>query len=203
MYSTTPSNPPAAQAGYTPYFYQAGVFMRYLVTPVATPRRPQQGLETAIEASSQSAFFPNPERFQTVEQIIQRGYFAAPSSDPETALISDRLHTARFGLGDVIEQLRNRYQIYEQNMYELTQAACEVQNCLFRQLAEHGCLVANQRQMYSTTKQVQKLYEQQRDERINLWRDVSRLRLALPETVQNYLTAYRKVSLLEDQGDGP
>ncbi len=40
------------------------------------------------------------------------------------------------------------------------------------------------------------LYMEQRAERVNLWRYVSRLRLQLPETAQQYLSAYRKVSIL-------
>jgi hypothetical protein len=53
-------------------------------------------------------------------------------------------------------------------------------------------------------KQTQKLYEQQRDERTTLWKDVSTLKLALPETAQNYLAAYRKAAILkENQGDAP
>jgi hypothetical protein len=52
------------------------------------------------------------------------------------------------------------------------------------------------------TKQVQKVYDMQREERINLWRDVSRLKVDMPETIQQYLASYRKVSLLkENEGD--
>ena len=40
-------------------------------------------------------------RPQTVEQVIQRGYLAIPESEPETAIITDKKHTARFGLDDV------------------------------------------------------------------------------------------------------
>ena len=48
------------------------------------------------------------------------------------------------------------------------------------------------------------LYMEQRAERVSLWRDVSRLRLELPENAQQYLSAYRKVSILEDdKGDAP
>ena len=57
-------------------------------------------------------------------------------------------------------------------------------------------------EVYSANKAIQGVYEQKRMERQNLWRDVSRLRLALPESAQQYLTAYRKVSALESyRGD--
>jgi hypothetical protein len=137
-----------------------------------------------------------------VEQVISRGYLAVPEADPITALITDKQHVAHLGLDDMISQIRNRYQIYHRNMYELNESVCEVHNGLFRQLADHGTLVANQRQQYSVTKQVQKIYDMQREERINLWRDVSRLRLGLPEIAQAYLSAHRKVAALES-GDAP
>jgi hypothetical protein len=51
-------------------------------------------------------------------------------------------------------------------------------------------------------KRLDELYSDQRDERVNLWRDVSRLRIQLPENAQQYLSAYRKVAILEDtKGD--
>jgi hypothetical protein len=51
-------------------------------------------------------------------------------------------------------------------------------------------------------KRLDKLYNEQRGERINLWRDISKLKLQLPETAQQYLSAYRKTSILEDkEGD--
>ena len=46
----------------------------------------------------------------------------------------------------------------------------------------------------------QELYEQMRLERVTLWKDISRLKQSLPEVAQNYLAAYRKVAILEDDG---
>jgi len=78
---------------------------------------------------------------------------------------------------------------------------CEANNGVFRQVASQG-MPADNRQQYSASKAIQGVYEQKRMERQNLWRDVSRLRLALPENAQQYLTAYRKVSALESvRGD--
>ena len=202
MYPIYPSNEPAGQPGYLPYFYNAGLFVKHLVPAVDTrPQGYRQG-DSADDFSSGFPSVPGFEHVQTVEQIIAHGYFAVPSSNPITALISDKAHTARLGLDDVIHQVRSRYEIYERNIEELNQAVCEVNNCLFRQLAEHGTLVANQRQQYAVAKQTQKLYEQQRDERTTLWKDVSTLKLVLPETAQNYLAAYRKAAILrENPGD--
>jgi len=202
MYPMQLSNVPAGQPGYLPYFYQWGHFLRYAVPADLAPSRSYQtgpsGYDFASDLSPNRIFGGG----QTVEQIVAYGYFAVPNANPITSIISDKAHTAKIGLDDVIHQIRQRYDIYEQNVYELNQAMCEVNNGLFRQMADHGMLVANQRQQYSVTKQIQKLYEQQRQERTDLWRDVSRLKLGLPETAQNYLAAYRKAAILkENPGD--
>lgn len=199
MYQDQPFNVPVEQAGYQPYFYHAGLFARYLVPAVnARPRRQESGTSTYDFSSDH----PYPGSLQTVEQVIAHGYFSVPYANPITALISDKMHASKLGLDDVIHQIRSRYEIYHNNIYELNQAICEVHNGLFRQLADHGTLVANQRQMYAVTKQTQKIYEEQRAERVNLWRDVSRLKLELPETIQQYLSAYRKKAILaQEPGD--
>lgn len=204
MYSNNTSKEPAGQAGYVPYFYHAGLFARYLVPAVGSSRPSGNPTESWYDFLPEAPAARDFDRIQTIEQVIASGYFAVPQVDPVTAIISDKVHTARIGLDDVIGQIRHRYEIYQGNMYELNQAVCEVHNALFRQLAEHGLLVANERQQYSATKQVQKLYEFQWGERVNLWRDVSRLRLVLPENAEKYLAAYRKVSILKDDGgDAP
>ena len=202
MYSTSPSNEPAVQVGYIPYFYEAGLNLRYAIGSGPVRKTSDHQAYSTYDFSSDLSPTRAFGSVQTVEQVIAHGYFAVPRGDPVTAIISDKKHTSRLGLDDVISQIRQRYEIYQGNTYELNQAVCEVHNSLFRQLADHGVLVANQRQQYSVTKQVQKLYEQQREERSDLWRDVSRLRLGLPETAQNYLAADRKATILkENPGD--
>ncbi len=62
-------------------------------------------------------------------------------------------------------------------------------------------LVANE-QMYAKHKAIQDLYEEERTERTSLWKDVSRLKLQIPESAQQYLSAHRKSSILaQDMGD--
>jgi len=204
MYPAHQSNEPAGQPGYLPYFYQWGHFLRYAVPANLAPSRSYQAVASVYDFTPGSFPAQVPDRGRTVEEIIARGYFAVPNADPVTAIIMDKAHTTRLSLDDVIHQIRQRYAVYQRNIDELNQTVCEVHNSLFRQIAEHGTLVANQRQQYSAAKQVQKLYEQQRRERIDLWRDVSRLRSALPETAQGYLAAYRKAAVLKNEpGDGP
>ena len=203
MYPSNPSNGPAPTAGYVPYFYQAGLYLRY-GSPAHHARSGLEYTSSTLAQLSGSGLSIQPfDRLQTVEDVIQRGYFAVPAGDPVTAMISDRKHTSWFGLDDVISQIRGRHAIYQQNMEDLQEAMCEANNAVHRQVADQGA-PADQRQQYSASKMIQELYEQQRAERIELWRDVSRLRLALPESAQLYLTAYRKVSALQAPwGDAP
>jgi len=44
------------------------------------------------------------------------------------------------------------------------------------------------------------LRAEQRAERVNLWRDVSRVRERLPESAQQYLSSFRKLEILGDEG---
>jgi hypothetical protein len=137
-----------------------------------------------------------------VEDVIQRGYLSVPRSEPETAIISDKRSTSWLGLDDLIGQIRNRYQVYERNIYELEVAKCAAINCLFEHQAYHG--PTDSKVEYSVNKRLDGLYSEQREERVNLWRDVSRIKLLLPEQAQNYLAAYRKVAILdENKGDAP
>ena len=135
---------------------------------------------------------------QTVEDVIRHGYLAVPASEPETALIHDRSHTAWLGLEDVVRQIRRRYEVYQRNLYDIETSKCSVVNSFYAHEAFHG--PANDKVEYSVSKRLDRLYQEQREERINLWRDVSKLRLLLPENAQNYLGASRKLTLLEESG---
>jgi hypothetical protein len=186
---------------YVPYFYASGRFVAYdlpLARAIPEVRFVPASYDFTSDLVQKRSYFV----LQTVEQVIRRGYLAIPRSEPETALISDKKHTARLGLDDVIGQVRNRYELYEQNMYELELSKCEAINCLYRHEAHHG--PTDSKVEYSVSKRMNDLYQEQREERTNLWRDISRLRLQLPENAQQYLSAYRKVSILEDyKGDAP
>jgi len=184
---------------YVPYFYASGRFISYDL--------PHAGARDARFVTTGSYDFTSdllqPRAYfvpQTVEQVIRKGYLAVPKSDPEIAIISDKKDTARFGLDDVISQVRNRHELYQQNMYELELAKCSVINSFYQHEAYHG--PSDSKVEYSMNKRLDELYADQRKERTDLWRDVSRLRLQLPENAQQYLSAYRKVSILEEsEGD--
>lgn len=134
---------------------------------------------------------------QTVDDVICRGYLAIPESEPETAVISDKKDTSRLALNDIIDQVKDRYRIYEQNTHDIEVSKCSAINSFYSHEAYHGPV--DSKIEYSMNKRLDKLYNEQREERVNLWRDVSKLRQQLPETAQQYLSAYRKVSILEDK----
>ena len=201
MYPNQLSNEPAQLAGYVPYFYESGRFVAYTLPSKNVPEQVSYHAPASYDFSSDQPTARPFDRIQTVEQVIAQGYFAVPGGYPVTAIISDKKHTARFGLDDVISQIRHRHDLYNQNMEGLDESICEANNGLFRQVAAQGA-PADNGQQDSANKAIQGVYEQKRMERQNLWRDVSRLRLALPENAQQYLTAYRKVSALDSfRGD--
>lgn len=195
------SSPALAGGSYMPYSYAAGIFQTY-----GQSIRP--GSSHVYRSPAADDFFSNRPtdqwqvgRLPSVEQIIASGYLAVPPTLPETAILSDKHDVAHLGLDDLIHQVRSRQALYQQNMMELAYSVCEAHNSVHRQVADQG-RPADSRQQYSLQKQVQKLYEQQREERVNLWRDVSRLRLNFPEATQNYLLSSRKLALLDDdRGD--
>jgi hypothetical protein len=150
---------------------------------------------------------PNPNRaeahgskrpVQTVEDILERGYFTPPSGAPATAVVTDKRHTAWLGLDDTIAQVRARCALYERNMQSILYATASATNALHAWEAERGW--PSDRQLDSLQRTLQSLYAQERDERIALWRDVARVRASLPEAFQNYLSAYRKLQLLGTPG---
>ena len=187
---------------YVVYFYQSGRFEQYLQHEKDIFSRLNYGPLAVYDFSSDLTRRPSFLPGQTVEDVIRDGYLATPRSEPETAMISDRKHTFWLGLDDIIGQVRQRYTVYEQNVYELEVSKCAAINSLYAHEAYHG--PTNSRIEYSMHKMMDKLYKDQREERMNLWRDISRLKLLLPEKAQEYLAAYRKASILEDnEGDAP
>ena len=145
----------------------------------------------------------NPDQPQTVEQILENGYFVTPTGDPVTAMITDRKHTSWLGLDDTINQIRQRYEIYDKNIEMIELAKCYSVNTFLKHYDQVKPMPVSDRIYYSLNKNLQKFYLQQVEERVTLWRDVSRIRQSLPESAQNYLASCRKVAMLEDnKGDG-
>lgn len=203
MYPIFDPNTPPDTGGYMPYFYQRGLHQLYaLPTGNTHPMRSPNDVTTPGD-SGLEAVLNDVDRLQTVEQIIERGYFAVPGGDPVGAVISDKEHTSWLGLDDVIGQIRHRYELYERNFYQIQLAKLAAVNAIYHHEAYRGPGSADSRQHYAKHKAIQDLYAQEGEERINLWRDVSKLKLLLPESAQNYLSAHRKVAALNvPAGDG-
>ena len=192
-------NAPLPQGGYVPYFYESGAFQRY-GQPAASHASPvSYGSDAVYDFSSTPPRWRRSDHSQTVEQIIAHGYLAVPKGASDTALLADKQHAAWLGLDDVITQIRQRYDLYSQNMYELDLSICEANNEVHRIERDRG-QPANDKQRYAAHKQTQDVYQEKRDQRVNLWRDVVRIRSDLPEMAQSYLAAYRKLSILQDIG---
>jgi len=190
--------PSRTDQDYVVYFYESGLSTQYQQRQKNLLTQPNYGPTALYDFSSDLLRKPTWPVQQTVEDVIRNGYFSIPKSEPETAIISDKKHTAWLGLDDIVGQIRNRYEVYQGNIYDIEVAKCAVINTFYTHEAWHG--PSDSRVEYSVNKRLDGLYESQRDERINLWRDVSKLRLLLPETAQQYLRGYRKVSILEDSG---
>lgn len=131
----------------------------------------------------------------TIEQLLTHGYFAVPKAEPELSLIEDRKQTSWLGLDDALTQIQDRRKIYEKNMLELEWSKCYA----FNELARHGW-GASEQQYARYHRRLQELHSEQRAERIAFWKDVSMLRRSLPEVIQQYLSAYRKMEILGDDG---
>jgi hypothetical protein len=199
MYTTDRNQWPGCQ--YVAYFYEAGTVQRYLDSKNRALIELNGRTTGTYDFSSDLLGQTKDYRMPSIEQIIARGYLAVPHTDPVSAILTDKKHTSWLGLDDVISQIRNRYELYQRNIYEIELSKCAAITSVYTHEAWHG--PADSRVEYSLGKRLDKLYKDQRDERTNLWRDVSKLRLELPENAQQYLTAYRKLSILEDfKGDG-
>lgn len=182
-----------------PYFYQWG---HYLWQPYRGStilkdmyKKPSGGYLFSGDTTVSTGF----ERPQTVEQVIQRGYLAVPGTEPETAILTDKQQTLWQGLDDIISQVRRRYDIYRQHIHEIQKGVCYALSTIYEVQAYRGGVPADGKERYRLAKQLQELYQLERDERVKCWQDVSRLRLQLPETAQQYLAAHRKVSILNDE----
>ena len=204
MFPNQQPNAPPTERGYVPYFYQRGLHYVYPIDGRPVPAGRPERAPAAYDFAAVDVPFHPAEHPQTVEQIIQHGYLTVPLSDPTTAIITDKAHTSWLGLDDVISQVRRRYEIHERILYQIELSKSSAVNAIYQHEAYRGPGSADSKQHYAKHKEIQKLYEQQREEDVNLWKDVSRLRGLLPETAQMYLSAHRKLVVLKSiPGDEP
>ena len=188
----------ASAAAHIPYYYLYGRAARARpVYPIGYgPLVPRYGRYD----SSTPNFFPSIDQGpQTVEQLLEQGYFAPPARQPETAVLHDRRETTGLGLDDVLTQIDQRQTIYRENMLDLAWSECYA----FNELARGGWpATLEQQTVYE--QRMQRLRSEQRAERVSLWQDISKLRQSLPEVMQQYLSAFRKLEILDGPGgDAP
>ena len=205
MYPIQSPEPHAQGVGYIPYFYQRGLHYLYPVGAAGVSPRPYDSSPAGYDFSQMHGPFHGAAGGpQTVEQIVASGYFAAPAGDPVTAILTDQQHTSRLGLDDVIGQIRRRYEIYAHHIEQIEHCKCAAINAIYLHEAYCGPGSASSRQHYAKHKAIQNLYAEQRLEQTTLWKDISRLKLLLPENAQQYLAAQRKVAALSTPaGDLP
>ena len=201
MYPQSRIIPNNREPEYVIYFYESGLSEQYRQRQkgifAGLNYGPPVGYDFSSDLTGRTTFTHPP----TVEQIIANGYFAVPKGEAETAIISDKKATSWLGLDDVISQVRHRYEVYRSNIYELEVSKCAAINSFYTHEAWHG--PSDSKVEYSVSKRLDGLYSEQREERINLWRDVSRLKLQLPENVQQYLASYRKAAILDNSEGDP
>jgi len=180
--------------------YQPKVSSAYLLAP--GPGRYRFGAGAYALPPASLAPPDDLDQPQTVDQIVARGFFAAPADDPVTALLTDRRTTTQLGLNDLIDQLQQRIDIYRQNLSDIEDSKLAATNDFHGRKNALG--VDYDRELAALNETLIGLYQQQREERVTFWRDLSRLRQVFPETAQMYLSALRKSSLVNDLGgDAP
>ena len=193
----------ANPASYVRYDYTSPRYQLRRYAPIAARSQPETKPSSPYEFSASTISNPVDQGPHTVEQLVTQGYFAISTSMPETALLEDRKHTSWLSLEDAISQVRQRLDIYSQNMYELKLAQCAAQNDLFAFESKYGWPAPTEQQ-YVMGKRLQRLYSEQREERVSLWKDVSMLKQELPEALRQYLSATRKLQILDaNGGDSP
>ena len=82
MYPRRLPNMPAASAGYMQYLYQKGLYPLHARSHRAAQTPPAVHDPLSNDFSAEWAPIRHLERIQTVEQVIQQGYFAVPKADP-------------------------------------------------------------------------------------------------------------------------
>lgn len=182
-----------------------------LASSRAYPAEAARGHHTRYAPRYSPAFPPHPSHPEqpatspiygrlTIDGLIRSGEFQAPDGDPALAILNDKHALGWAGVEDVIAQIRARYEIYDRNLRDLLYASCAATNALHTWRAERG--EPSDRQLDNLHKTLQGIYEEERAERQSLWRDISRLRLALPELAGSYLSAARKLQILnQPRGD--
>lgn len=136
---------------------------------------------------------------KSIDGIVAAGRLAVPGADPILALATDRMLTSFLSLDDAIGQVRRRYDIYARHVDEIEQSRLRMVNAStsWRQPP----FWIPEEDDPEVREAVDRLEQQKREERLSLWRDVSRLRQTIPQSAQEYLGACRRTQIIEYGGD--
>ena len=110
-------------------------------------------------------------------------------------LFADKKRTCYLGLEDIISQIRKRYDIYESNVRVLEYSKIKLSENFYQWPQIHGFWPPGQKEMFSD--QMNRLYQKQLDEKVSLWKDISKLKLMLPESLNDYLSIKRKSDIYD------
>ena len=124
--------PTRTDYNYVIYFYESGLSKQYQQRQKDLWAGLSYGPAGSYDFSSDLSVrrpWPKP---QTVEDVVRNGYLSIPKSEPETAIISDWKNTSWLGLDDLIGQIRNRFQVYENNLYGKARVSYENSNLILR-----------------------------------------------------------------------
>ncbi|MFW6061185.1 MAG: hypothetical protein ACOC93_00095 [Planctomycetota bacterium] len=157
------------------------------------------GLEYAasgLPAESRGRYATSP---VTVDYVLTYGRMARPHSDPMLAGLYDRKNISSMVLDDLIQQAHSRIELYRRHLSELDDQEIALRNASRRCLRPPGWEPQDDPEIL---RDLQNIDDQRRRERLDFWRDMSRLRLMVPESAEAYLGASRRLAALTQQ-DSP
>lgn len=140
------------------------------------------------QALSRYAAGPSASAMPSVDELMRES--------PMERSLGDRELTTRIRFLDLVYQLRERQELYQQHVYEIACAETATVNAMLQSpLNVEGLAPA---EVYlGVRKTLDRLEADRRRERLDFWRDQSRLRLDLPESLAERLDASRRRRLLD------
>ncbi|AQT68732.1 hypothetical protein STSP2_01904 [Anaerohalosphaera lusitana] len=113
-----------------------------------------------------------------------------PSENSEENIFADKQKTSYLALENIVAQIRKRYEIYDSNIRVLEYSKIKLKEHFYQWPQQLGLWPPGHKEMLS--EQMNQLYQKQLDEKVSLWKDVSKLKLMLPQSLNDYLSIKRK-----------
>lgn len=135
----------------------------------------------------------------SVDDLVRTGDLKHLNIYDQNDLFADRRKTSYLALDNIVTQIRRRYEIYDSNIRVLEYSKIKLTEHFYQWPQQFGFWPPGQREMLS--EQMNQLYQKQLDEKVSLWKDVSKLKLMLPQSLNDYLAIKRK-SDIYNGGEG-